>query len=385
MKTETGIEASAKERSSQTCEDEGSLDQQSFGRGFDDKKTKEEDRSLDLEEKPQPLLRSLRVPPRIILQSMHDPLGENPSVKFEQSSSKSTPATSKKKNLKTARVKKIAPGSDHRDRATRLAIRPIKFVEDEGKMEGWQLDQMAEMYHWRTLKQCLSSDPVLRILKPKMIGTIQGPISAPTIVSNKLDGINRITQLLNEAGFVAGTFDTRGLLDCEQYRVIHEKVVPLTGLRKSDDHAKETAANDHVVPTAAEVQRVYRTELSQYAPAESELESGDSISTQRMSLGPSGAAHLRDRMENKAYLRSRGEGIESEPRSTPVRAKEDVSSTTQGQLQLYFDAAMERFQQEHHSQDRQAIYPSQRIKVARDHESYTPDIEMESVGSHRWR
>ena len=80
---------------------------------------------------------------------------------------------------------------------------------------------MAEMYHWRTLKIFLSNDPVLRILKHKMIGTIQGPISAPTIVSNKLDGINRITQLLNEAGFVAGTFDARELLDCEQDRVIH--------------------------------------------------------------------------------------------------------------------------------------------------------------------
>ena len=83
-------------------------------------------------------------------------------------------------------------------------------------MKGWQLDQMAEMYHWRTLKQFLSNDPVLRILKPKMIGTIQGPIATSVIALNTLDGINGTIQLLNEAGFFAGSFDARELLDCER-------------------------------------------------------------------------------------------------------------------------------------------------------------------------
>ena len=63
----------------------------------------------------------------------------------------------------------------------------------------------------------MSNDPVLRILKPKMIGTIQGHISTPVIASNTLDGINGIIQLLNEAGSVAGTFDAKELFDCEQY------------------------------------------------------------------------------------------------------------------------------------------------------------------------
>ena len=52
--TEPGIVASAEERSSQSCEDEGSPHQLSFGRGFDEKKTKEEDRSIYPEEKLQP-------------------------------------------------------------------------------------------------------------------------------------------------------------------------------------------------------------------------------------------------------------------------------------------------------------------------------------------
>ena len=51
IKTEPGIKAPAAEVSSQTCEDEGSLDRQSFGRGFNDKK--KTDRSHEMEEKPQ--------------------------------------------------------------------------------------------------------------------------------------------------------------------------------------------------------------------------------------------------------------------------------------------------------------------------------------------
>ena len=122
-------------------------------------------------------------------------------------------------------------------------------------------------------------------------------------------------QLLKEAGFVAGTFDARELLDNEQDRVIHacqslyEKLVPLTGIRKAEYHAEETAANDHVEPKAAEVQSGYHTQSTQYASAESEVESGDSNGIQRMSLGPSEATYLRDHMEKKDDLRGCGEEI----------------------------------------------------------------------------
>ena len=67
IKTEPGIEASAKERSSRTCEDEGSPDQQSFGRGFDDKKTNEEIDHSIWKINLDPLLSSLRGPPQISL------------------------------------------------------------------------------------------------------------------------------------------------------------------------------------------------------------------------------------------------------------------------------------------------------------------------------
>ena len=53
----------------------------------------------------------------------------------------------------------------------------------------------------------------------------------------------------------------------------------------------------------------------------------------------------------------------------------------QGHLRTYLDEAMERFRQDQQERAYQAIYPSQRIKLARAQETHTPDVEMESVRS----
>ena len=102
------------------------------------------------------------------------------------------------------------------------------------------------------------------------------------------------------------------------------------------------------------------------------MESDDSIGIQRMSLCPSGAAHLRDQVD----------AIKCESRSAIACAKEEMTSTMQGNLQTYLKEAMERFHQYQREQAYQAIYPSERIKPARVQEVYTPDVEMESVRSH---
>ena len=71
----------------------------------------------------------------------------------------------------------------------------------------------------------------------------------------------------------------------------------------------------------------YHTGSSQYASAESEIESDASISIQRMSLGPSGSAHLLDRAKE----------IKVGPRSAAIRANGDDTSAIQGQLISYID------------------------------------------------
>ena len=140
-------------------------------------------------------------------------------------------------------------------------------------MEGWQLDQLAQGYHWKALRNLLSSDPVLQILNPKLIGEIQSPISPLTVTTNPLDGINAIIQLPHDAEYVAEVFDANKLLECDQDQVIHacrslyNKLNPLKGKCESTNQA---------TTTIADVPRGYHTGSSQYASADSEMESDDS-------------------------------------------------------------------------------------------------------------
>ena len=160
---------------------------------------------------------------------------------------------------------------------------------------------------------------MLRILKPKLVGGIQGPIPPPAVASYTLDEINGIIRLLHYPGYVAGVFDAKKMMECEQdqvthaYRSLYEKLIPLTGKCDPTDQADTAIADDP---------RGYLTGLSQYVSAESEIESDDLIGIQLMSRGPSGAANLRDRVET----------IKIEPRSITVRAKEEMISTKQGNL-----------------------------------------------------
>ena len=66
-------------------------------------------------------------------------------------------------------MKETTTESDQRDQVENKIPKPFKFVEDEIKMEGWQYEELAQMYEWKTLKNLLSSDPVLQVLKPELI------------------------------------------------------------------------------------------------------------------------------------------------------------------------------------------------------------------------
>ena len=76
---------------------------------------------------------------------------------------------------------------------------------------------------------------MLRILKPKLVGGIQGPIPPPAVASYTLDEINGIIRLLHDADFVAGVFDAYQIVESDQhqvnlaYRSLYNKLIPRTG------------------------------------------------------------------------------------------------------------------------------------------------------------
>ena len=88
-------------------------------------------------------------------------------------------------------------------------------------------------------------------------------------------------------------FDAKKLLDCKQDQVsracrsLFVGLVPLTGEYKSKDQA---------FLAIADVPRGYHTGSSQYASAESDIDSDKSMDIQSMALGLSRASHLQARM-----------------------------------------------------------------------------------------
>ena len=139
VKAEPGMEVSAEEGSPQTQENKGSLDHQCFGRGRDGKKPKEEDRSLDLEEKPLPSPGLFGDP----CGSRYKPRSEDEkiSVNTERNLSK-TALKPKKNNSKASRVKMKALGSDQYNIDTKPA-------GEEKELDGWQLDRVFIIEHLR--------------------------------------------------------------------------------------------------------------------------------------------------------------------------------------------------------------------------------------------
>ena len=127
----------------------------------------------------------------------------------KQFSSDDATAKPRAKDAKFSRAKMKAPGSDQDDFKQMVA-------SNEDKMESEKWDQLSKRFHMKAFTTFLTSDPVLNILKPTLIGSLRGPVSTPAPSSDKLEGIRRITRLLQEAGFTPGTFDAHAVLECDR-------------------------------------------------------------------------------------------------------------------------------------------------------------------------
>jgi hypothetical protein len=63
------------------------------------------------------------------------------------------------------------------------------------------------------LQAQLTGDPVLKLMRLKLIGNLRGPITAPSEPKDNLEAVKLLLHVLKEAGFTTGAFDASKLFD----------------------------------------------------------------------------------------------------------------------------------------------------------------------------
>ncbi|KAE9077486.1 hypothetical protein PF002_g18841 [Phytophthora fragariae] len=256
-----------------------------------------------------------------------------------------------------------APDSDADD----YADLTLKKIEDE----------FAVAYYKKELYAFLIEDVGMQILRPKIVGDLRGPVSRPTPGSNKLDASKALLRLLKEADIVAGSFATGALFDLELSEIEHTSqnlfalLKPLVGedVGSKDDSMPLTTKSAR--PTTTPVRSTPapnpgdQTAMSSpYVSATEEVDSESADDSPRMTLGPAGAAMLRDRAERTKRATTSSTG------STKI-AVTDQKAHSPEKLESFFQSAMERFLKEQQA-------PQARLKPSLNEDQ---DVEMESVES----
>jgi len=205
--------------------------------------------------------------------------------------------------------------------------------------------------------------------KLELIGSITGPVQAPSSTTNKIDAAMDLLRLLEEAGFIAGAFDADDLfrLELDAIRItaaaLFNLLKPLVG------ELPAAKAPESKVTYAQSPE--YHTGSSQYASATSEAGSNSSLGSRRMSLGPSGAAMLKARSTDESEERT------PVPRVATSRPDRKASTTPPQDpasgLETYFQAAMARFLSER--PEGGAPRPAASPPLGEQ------DVDMESAGS----
>ncbi|KAE8964588.1 hypothetical protein PR002_g28932 [Phytophthora rubi] len=339
-----------------------SAERRSFGRGSTD--GTEEGPATDLEEKPLP-------PPQVPsgtpagLDSRLDPPDESPPAQAGVHSSTQplgAKSTAKKKSSrsKSSRKKMKAPDSDADD----CADLTLKKIEDE----------LAVAYFKKELYAFLIEDVGMQILRPKIVGDLRGPVSRPSPGSNKLDAAKALLHLLKEADIVAGSFATGALFDLELSEIEHTSqslfalLKPLVGeVAGSQEHpisltpksARPTTTPARSTPAPSPGDQSAMS--SPYVSATEEVDSDSANDSPRMTLGPSGAAMLRDRAKRAA----------TSPTGSTKIAVVDPKTRSPEKLESFFQSATERLLKE-----QQAPQACLKPSLTEDQ-----DVEMESVES----
>jgi hypothetical protein len=183
---------------------EGYTGRPSAGRSSGD--VKEEDPALELEMKPQP-------PPQVPSGTPADrDASRDPQEGGSAAKSKEPSSTSSHPSSRSGSGSKKTP---------QMKMKAPEYDPDEGDgADAWSEEQLELISHRKELEEQLIGDPVLKVVRLKLIGNLRGPISAPSEPKDKLDAVKLLLHVLKEDGFTTGAFDANKLFDMELGTVV---------------------------------------------------------------------------------------------------------------------------------------------------------------------
>ncbi|POM81158.1 Hypothetical protein PHPALM_908, partial [Phytophthora palmivora] len=259
-----------------------SADRQSFGRSSTD--GTEEGPATDLEEKPLP-------PPQVPSgtpadhDSSRDLQDESPLAKAIQTLVSKSSTKKKSARSRPLRKKLKAPGSDADD-------------QDDLKT-AWTDESLEIAYHKKELHTFLIKNPVMQIIKPKIISDLKGPVQKPTARSSKLEAAKALLHLIKESGITAGSFNANDLFDT-RLSAINTALMSIFDLLKPlwmSSYKSTGGCGLEFIPEA----NANSASIAMDKPVgygwNSSTDSADD--PPRMTLGPSGAAMLRLRGDHE--------------------------------------------------------------------------------------
>ncbi|POM80502.1 LOW QUALITY PROTEIN: Hypothetical protein PHPALM_1655, partial [Phytophthora palmivora] len=251
-------------------------------------------------------------------------------------------SSTKKKSARSnpLRKKLKAPGSDADDQDD------LKTV--------WTDESLEIAYHKKELHTFLIKNPVMQIIKPKIISDLKGPVEKPTARSSKLEAAKALLHLIQESGITTGSFDANDLYDTRLSAInttlmpIFDLLKPLVG-EKSVTAKITTRSTDDMLRSLPAITLKDQTGTSlHYESATEEVDTDSADDPPRMTLGPSDQATVTDVI-------------------TP-----NITQGSNAKLESYFQAAINRFLKEQQGPSNPVI-----LAPAEDR-----DVDMESPDQH---
>ncbi|POM68044.1 Hypothetical protein PHPALM_15842 [Phytophthora palmivora] len=178
------------------------------------------------------------------------------------------------------RKKLKAPGSDADDQDD------LKTV--------WTDESLEIAYHKKEL-HTLIKNPVMQIIKPKIISDLKGPVQKPTARSSNLEAAKALLHLIKESGITAGSFDANDLFDTSLSTIntalmsTFDLLKPLVG-EKSVTPKITTRSTDDMLKSLPALTMEDQTGTSHYESATEDVDTDSADDPPRMTLGPSDQA-----------------------------------------------------------------------------------------------